>query len=133
MCGRRRDRRRWQFVHHRRGPALRSEPRLGTVRIVQPSMERKKTMTMTNNNRTAFRGALILTLRAAAGPARAQVCVTPAGGGCQLTIQAGVDVATAGQTIDVAPDTYSEFVEIPAGKDGLVINASGAVLDNPTG
>lgn len=88
---------------------------------------------MTNNNRTAFRGALILTLLASAGPARAQVCVNPAGGGCQLTIQAGVDVATAGQTIDVAPDTYSEFVEIPPGKDGLVIEASGVVLDNPTG
>ena len=88
---------------------------------------------MTNNNRTAFRGALILALLAFADPARAQVCVNPAGGGCQLTIQAGVDVATAGQTIDVAPDTYSEFVEIPPGKDGLVIEASGVVLDNPTG
>lgn len=68
----------------------------------------------------------------AASTASAQVCVDPAGGGCMTTIQAGVDVATAGQTIAVAPATYSETVDIPAGKDGLVINASGALLDNPS-
>lgn len=64
--------------------------------------------------------------------AGAEICVDPAGNGCQLTIQAGVDVATAGQTVTVAAATYSETVEIPPGKDDLVIDASGALLDNPT-
>jgi len=89
-------------------------------------------MTMKNTTRTAISGALVAAMLATAGAASAQVCVNPAGGGCQLTIQAGVDVATAGQTITVAPDTYSETVEIPPGKDGVTIKASGAVLDNPS-
>lgn len=82
--------------------------------------------------RNARISAALAWLLVPAAMAGAQVCVDPAGGGCQLTIQAGVDVATAGQTVTLAAGTYSETVEIPAGKDGLVISASGAVLDNPT-
>src|SRR3990167_815622 len=92
-------------------------------------MTKKNHVTMRSS---ACRGALLLILLTRGGLASAQVCVDPAGGGCQPTIQAGVDVATAGQTITVASGTYSEAVEIPPGKDGLVIEASAAVLDNPS-
>jgi parallel beta-helix repeat protein len=71
-------------------------------------------------------------LLAGAVSAHAQVCVDPAGGGCEPTIQAGVNLATAGQTITVAPATYVETVTIPAGKDGLIITAKKAVIDNPS-
>ena len=66
------------------------------------------------------------------GSAHAQVCVDPAGGGCSTTIQAGIDAATAGQTVTVAAATYEEAVTIPVGKDGLTISAKRAVLDNPS-
>ena len=76
--------------------------------------------------------AMVSCVLGGAVSAHAQVCVDPAGGGCQTTIQAGVNLATAGQTITIAPATYTETVTIPAGKDGLVIETKGGVIDNPS-
>lgn len=85
-------------------------------------------MNFAKNRNLSFAAAAAILLTA--GTARAQVCVNPAGGGCQTTIQAGVDVATAGQTVTLAPAVYSETVEIPPGKDGLVLAGGGATIDN---
>jgi hypothetical protein len=38
----------------------------------------------------------------------ATLCVHPAGGGCFTTIQAAINAATTGDTIDIAPATYPE-------------------------
>jgi parallel beta-helix repeat protein len=66
----------------------------------------------------------------AAAPSQAQICVNPNKSSCESTIQAGVDAATAGQTVQIQNGTYFENVDVPAGKDGLIIRGGkGAVLD----
>lgn len=60
----------------------------------------------------------------------ATLCVEPTGaGGCHMTIQAAVDAAVTGDTIEIAAATYGEFVTIPAGTDNLIISAAGAIID----
>lgn len=56
----------------------------------------------------------------------ATVCVDPDNpGACASTIQAGIDAAAAGDTVVVNQGTYNENVQVPAGKDGLTIQAQG--------
>lgn len=57
-----------------------------------------------------------------AAPVAGAVCVHPDGkGGCETTIQAGVDAAGVGETVDIAKGVYFENVVVPAGKDGLIL------------
>jgi hypothetical protein len=61
----------------------------------------------------------------------ATVCVDPGNpGACASTIQAGIDAAVAGDTVVLNKGTYYENVQVPAGKDGLTIQAQGK---NPKG
>jgi Right handed beta helix region len=52
-------------------------------------------------------------------------CVSPAADGCHTTIQAAVDAAAPGDTIQIDPGVYFENVQVPAGRDGLRIVGSG--------
>jgi hypothetical protein len=62
-----------------------------------------------------------------AGASAATICVNPAGGACQRTIQGGVDTAGLGDTVTVGPGVYYENVNVPPGKDGLKIVGAGKV------
>lgn len=62
----------------------------------------------------------------------ATICVDPAGNGCQTTVQAGIDTATAGDTVDIHPATYFETVIVDYGKDGLILDGTGATIDGRT-
>lgn len=69
--------------------------------------------------------AVSLTL-AAAAPAGA-ACVHPDGDdGCETTIQAGIDIAAAGEIVDIAKGVYFENVVVPPGLDGLVLRGKSA-------
>ena len=69
----------------------------------------------------------ILGIVAASLPASAQLCVAPGGaGGCHATIQNAVTAALAGQTITIRAGTYHEVVNIPAGKDNILLVGSAA-------
>lgn len=62
--------------------------------------------------------------------AAATVCVDPDRTNCEATIQAGVDAASAGDTVTVARGLYLENVVIPSGKDGLQLRGpKKAILD----
>jgi parallel beta-helix repeat protein len=66
----------------------------------------------------------------AAAPSQAQICVNPSKSSCESTIQAGVDAANAGETVQIQNGTYFENVDVPAGKDGLILRGGkGAILD----
>lgn len=60
-------------------------------------------------------------------------CVHPDGaGGCETSIQDGVDVADPGEVVDISKGVFFENVVIPAGKDGIILrgkNAKTTILD----
>jgi hypothetical protein len=66
-------------------------------------------------------------LLSASGASAATICVSPAGGACQTTIQGGVNLAAPGDKIAVGPGTYYENVNVPVGKDGIQITGASKV------
>ena len=72
-------------------------------------------------------GAIVLV----AGVASADECVDPGGGGCHLTIQAGIDAAAVGEIINVAAGTYVERLTIP--KSVVLRGAQAGVDPTPGG
>lgn len=79
-----------------------------------------------------IQGMALLALGLAAGAEAGTICVSPAGGTCQATIQAAVDIAAPYDRVAVAAGTYYENVTVPPGKDGLQIvgaGKAGTILD----
>ncbi len=77
-------------------------------------------------NAVGLIGGVIAAAHALASAAMGAVlCVDPAGGPCQTTIQGAVDRAAPGDTIQVSAGLYFEAVVVPEGKDGLAILGSG--------
>ena len=75
-------------------------------------------------------GLLALVGLLVATSVHADVCVDPTDGDCEATIQAGVDAADPGDTIDVYPGFYNENVVVPATKPGIeIIGHDYPVLD----
>lgn len=66
---------------------------------------------------------LMMAAALAGSPAgAATICVEPTGaGGCQTTIQAAVNLAAAGDAVEIQAGLYNEQIGIPAGKDGLIL------------
>ncbi|MBM4247634.1 MAG: hypothetical protein FJ148_28245 [Deltaproteobacteria bacterium] len=78
--------------------------------------------------RVALATAPLVFSSALAGAAPPTSCVNPGGtGGCFASLQAAVDAATDGTTIDVAAGTYVENVVITQAKR-LSIRGAGAGL-----
>lgn len=77
-------------------------------------------------------GTILFSLFLASGALAATLCVEPGGaGGCYATIQAAVNAAGAGDTIEVRPGTYFENVFITGAKAGLTIVGAGVVAPRP--
>ncbi len=57
----------------------------------------------------------------------ATLCVDPGDPGCAATIQAAVNSAGAGDTVQIAAGVYFEAVTVPSGKDGLIL--TGGTID----
>lgn len=62
----------------------------------------------------------------------ATVCVDPGKATCQPTIQDGVNAAHAGDTVSIAGGEFYEGVEVPAGRDGLIIKGKNSIIDSST-
>ncbi len=74
------------------------------------------------------RGALFLAAAALLCAPAAAKTVVVSKGGAHPTIASGIALAGPGDTVLVKGGVYQENVEIPAGKDGLKLTASGSVI-----
>src|SRR6185503_12373856 len=90
---------------------------------------RRETRTRMTSHAIAWPLGIATLLAASAATSHAAtLCVNPAGTGpCRSTIQAAVNAAEPGDVVTIFPGTYFESVDVPGGKDGLLISGTSAL------